>query len=143
MDLSHGYRLYDVRQRLACFEAFAALCAGGRCSLEGDLARLRVAACAGVTSEEDHWFRRNTIVPRRDFAVVPLTPANLAHLCDALRAADPEMEAIDHVLIASPSELVLMAYDWFHDETTTCASSVPTALLRELASRGVLKFREV
>lgn len=143
MDHTHGYRLYEVKQRLACFEAFATLCAGGRCSLEGDLGKLQLVAFAGITSEEDAWFRRNTIVPRRDFTIVPLTPANVAHLCDRLRAVDPQMEDVDHVFVANEREVVLAAHDWFDDLTTTCAASVPTALLRELASRGVLKFREV
>lgn len=143
MDHTHGYRLYHVKQRLACFEAFATLCVGGRCSLEGDLAQLELAVCEGVTTEEDAWFRRNTIVPRRDFAIVPLIPANVAHVCDRLRALDPQMEDVDHVFVTNDREVVLAAHDWFDDLTTTCAASVPTALLRELASRGVLEFREV
>jgi hypothetical protein len=111
-----------------------------RISFEGRLAHTELAKIAGASLNETEVLKRNTISPRMDFLVLPLTPATVHAIEKAVVSivAFKGYAGIVHVQIERQGHLSFVACDHFHEDCVWVSDAVPTPLLAELVKNRVL-----
>ena len=136
------FRSLDVRDCQGTLWAFYRRFDGeGLASFEGDLSLLQPAEIPGASSEETARLRRQTIEPRLDFIVIPITDQTVELL--KRRLSSPGVMGNDgvvvHTQIESANELIFSACDNFHIDCTVVAASVPEEFLASLQSKGLIR----
>lgn len=112
-----------------------------RASFEGDLQRLGILQLPGATYDESDVLMRHTRWPRQDFVILPISSETLSTLKRNLSVSGlfNDGGAIEHVQIEHQGRQVFGAYDNFHRHCVVAYEPVPTALLDELVSIGILR----
>ena len=85
-------------------------------SLEGDLSHYDLTRIPDASGEPTEVLRRNTIAPKQDFIILPVTPTTFETISRQVLPQVGLKHRILHVQIASDDRLVLGAYDAFHRE---------------------------
>ena len=112
----------------------------GHISFEGSLGALTFCTWQTSSSEETDTLKRNTMSPRLDFVVVPLTEQTVPAIWRELSDKDHLVrEGIIHVQIESQGKLVFGGYDNFHRDCTVVSADVPVELLETLKENGVIR----
>jgi len=140
LDMGQTYRLRVKNKPDLLFAMMRALADDtARIAFEGRLAGTELFSMAGASHDETVVLRRNTIQPRLDFVVFPLTPASVSQLETAIRSkvAFNGQNGIVHVQIEKDGVVAFAAYDQFDDECVVVAA-VRVELLDELVSNRVL-----
>ena len=106
-------------------------------SFEGDLSSLGLLDLAGASTNETEILRRNTIWPRQDYVVVPLTPDTIQLIFRAIGGTIPQ--GIIHIQIAKEGKLEFGAYDRFHPDALTFGEIFRKDFLDDLVSQGILE----
>lgn len=120
-----------------------ALAGNAHISFEGDLSRCQLSAIPGASGEESEALRRNTLVPRQDFVVLPLEAENIRRILAEILPSGRVVHDIIHVQIEKNGRLAFGAYDNFHPECIVAWSAVPRALLDQLQAKGILRSFEL
>jgi len=102
-----------VRNKTELFRALIRELAGDtRISFEGDFRALRILSLPGVSScEETAVLKRNTVWPKQDFAVAPLTETAQEVVIQAIGGNVPKK--LLHIQIERAGVLEFEAYDSF------------------------------
>lgn len=109
-------------------------------SFEGALGELTFPSWPNAAVEETSALKRQTISPRLDFVVLPLTHETVKNIWSELSSKDHLVhEGIIHVQIECDGQLVFGGYDNFYRECTVAYPGVPVHLLEELKKRGVIR----
>lgn len=120
------------------------LAGAGEISFEGWIGESRLPQIPGASFEETDALRRSTIVPKLDFAVLPLNADIVAAISRIVsekgRLTDPT--GIIHVQIALNGRLIFGGYDNFHRECVVAWEGFPVALLDRLTANGVIRSYE-
>ena len=106
-------------------------------SFEGNLSGLTLVSIAGASEEPTAVLKRNTLLPKQDFVVVPLEPSTVKQIVSAIGGAVPR--TIIHIQIEKNGQLEFGAYDNFHPECIYFGSFVKEAVMDLLISRNVVK----
>jgi hypothetical protein len=120
-----------------------ALSGNAHISFEGRLSECQLDEIPGSTDQETPILKRNTLVPRQDFIIVPLEPNTLRPILDRVLPEGRVVHDVIHVQIEKNGKLEFGAYDNFHPECIEAGSGVPETVLKDLKSRGVLKSYEL
>ncbi len=122
----------------AVLEAFPQ---GAYLSLEGDLKNFGLLERADASSEETSSLRRNTLSPRLDFVVVPVTTALVATLKELLSGPGifGDDGSLIHAQIEHNGRLVFGAYDNFHKDCVVAYEPLDQQFLERLCNNGVLR----
>ena len=118
------------------------LAGDARISFEGDLSEYQFPIDLGESGEETEILKRNTIAPRSDFAVLPLTRETVFPiLSQVVRGARPLTISgkIIHVQIEREGVLELGAYDNFHRECVVTGPGVSAAILEQMKTEKMLR----
>jgi hypothetical protein len=107
-------------------------------SLEGDLSYCRFSDVILLSRDETSLLKRNTTLPRQDFAVLKLTPETVGGVFKQIMAAGLK-KAIIHVQIERSGLLELAAYDNFSPDCVLTGSGVSLSFLDELKDSGVIR----
>ena len=116
-----------------------ALAGNALISFEVDLSPCQLWTIPGASAEETGSLRRNTLVPRQDFVVLPLEADTIRPILAEIIPEGRAVHDVVHVQIAKNGRLAFGAYDNFHPECIVAWSAVPKALLEELQAKGVLR----
>lgn len=109
-------------------------------SFEGDLSRCSFSASLNPSGEETPALRRNTAIPKQDFAVLPLTPESVRPILDVVLPNNQYLEDIIHIQIEKAGRLQFGSYDNFHPECIVgFPPGVTPELLVQLRSSGVIR----
>jgi hypothetical protein len=113
---------------------------GGLLSLEGHLSHLReeLEAIPGMAWEETAELRRNTLVPRLDFAILPLRPETTERVLRRIVPHVGIVRRVIHLQIAMGGTVQFGAYDNFHPDCTMVGPAVSDAFLEGLVEQGIL-----
>jgi hypothetical protein len=124
--------LFAVMQTLAHEDA--------RISFEGRLSHTELAKIAGASLNETEVLKRNTISPRMDFVVLPLTSETVPEIEKAIvsKVAFKDYAGIVHVQIERQGRLAFVACDHFHEDCVWVSEAVPDTFLAELVKNRVL-----
>jgi hypothetical protein len=134
-------RLRTKHKPRLLFAMMGALASGDAAiSFEGRLAHTDLAKIDGVRLDETEVLRRQTLQPRMDFLVLPLTPASLPVIERAVNSkiAFNGCAGIVHVQIESHGQIAFAAYDEFAPDCVVAHSAVPMTLLEELVEKRIL-----
>jgi len=116
-----------------------ALAGDAHISFEGDLSRCKFPEQLRLSGEETDVLRRNTTWPKQDFVVIPLEPATIRPILDAVLPGHRCVGDIIHIQIEQHGELQFGSYDNFDRECIVCHSGIPTTLLNKLQASGVIR----
>lgn len=107
---------------------------------EGWLALTDLAKIEGVRLNETDVLRRQTLEPRMDFLVLPLTQASLPAIEKAVNSkiAFSGCAGIVHVQIESHGQIAFAAYDEFTPDCAVAYPAVSVSLLDELVQKHIL-----
>jgi hypothetical protein len=110
-------------------------------SLEGDVRRVSLSDIPGATGTETPALRRQTLHPPLGFVVIPINADNVRILHERLSATGLFQDggALIHVQMEHAGQLVLGAYDNFHQDCVVAYEPTPEALLGQLAASGVIR----
>jgi hypothetical protein len=109
-------------------------------SFEGSLRDLAFYGWPNAAYTETAVLRRQTISPKLDFVVVPLTELSVEEIWRELSKKDHLVhQGIVHVQIEHNGRLAFGGYDNFHRDCTVAYSSVLLGLLENLKARGVVR----
>jgi hypothetical protein len=95
---------------------------------------------AGVQQDETAVLKRNTLLPRLEFFILPLREESLPMIIEELtstEALDDERGFI-HIQIQKAGQLAFGAYDNIHPECTAAFPPVGRELLETLVSSGAI-----
>jgi len=108
-------------------------------SLEGDLSRLDVSLIPGASRKPTDLLPRNTILPKQDFVILPVTAATI----DAIdRHVLPHVglrEHVEHIQIASKGKPVFGAYDNFDPGCVWIDQAIGKDAIVSLLDSGIIK----
>jgi hypothetical protein len=119
-----------------------ALAGNAHVSFEGDLSHCQLMALPGASTEETEVLKRNTLVPRRDFVVLPLEAHTLRPILEEILPEGRAVRDVEHVQIEKEGRLAFGAYDKFHPECIFAGPGVPRILLEELLAKTVFRSFE-
>jgi len=109
-------------------------------SFEGSLENLSFFNINGASTNETETLKRQTISPKLDFVVLPLTDETIQEIWQELEKKDHLVnEGIIHVQIEHKEKLAFGGYDNFHKECVIAYSSVPLELLEYLKEKGIIR----
>jgi hypothetical protein len=111
-------------------------------SLEGDLCHYDSARLPGASVEPTDVLRRNTLSPRQDFVIVPVTPETLETVTRQVLPQVGLKHRILHVQIACAGRLVLGAYDAFHREGCWIDRCVGEETVSSWKASGIIGWYE-
>jgi len=106
-------------------------------SLEGNLSYCKFSDVILLSRDETVLLKRNTALPKQDFAVLKLTSETVGEVFKQIMTAGLK-KAIIHVQIERSGLLELAAYDNFSPNCVLTGSGVGLSLLNELKSSGVI-----
>jgi hypothetical protein len=110
-------------------------------ALEGHLQDTGLLGLPQVSFDETETLRRQTLVPRLDFVVLPTTIAVVSELKSRLSA--PGLfglgGALIHVQVEQRGDLVFIACDNFHESSTWLQLPQGHDLLKMLTESGVVR----
>ncbi len=133
----------DTRDRPGLLFAMMRMFAAdqSRIAFEGNLATTRLYRLEGAAYEETPTLKRATTAPRLDFVVLPLIPARVTDIEEAIRSrvAFDGYRGIIHVQIEANGELAFRAYDNFHPETVMIYGPIERATLDDLVANKTLR----
>jgi hypothetical protein len=111
-----------------------------RISFEGRLSNTDLVKIDGVHFEETLVLLRGTLQPQLDFLVLPLTPASLPILEEAIHSKITFSggAGIFHVQIEKHREIAFAAYDSFHEDCVVAYPAISESLLKNLLEKRVL-----
>ena len=132
-----SYRLV-VKKPLELLSAILDCFSGADLSFEGDLSACSFERIEGKRTEPLEPFVRNTIFPKQDFVILPITPESTAVLRTEILPRVGLRQRVAHVLIGQDNELLFWAYDWFDKDCVGMVDSVPTELLQKLKEASAL-----
>jgi len=133
-----GY-IIDARDKPGLLVAFMKEFAGNaRISFEGDLGKCDFSSIPGLASEPDGAFQRNTIVPRQDYIILPLSQETVTPILHQVLPEGRCVHDIIHIEIEQHGELVFSACDNFHAECVW-APLKAGALLQRLEENQVVR----
>ena len=129
----------DVRDKPAFFVAAMRLLAGeARVSLEGNLSGLDLVSVAGATNEESPALRRQTLVPRQDFVVLPVEPDTVTAIAARIPGARLVAD-VEHVQIEKNGRLEIGIYDNFDPDSSWAGEAFSVVLLDQLKEKGIVR----
>ena len=136
-----GY-VINARDKPGLLVAFMKELAGNaRVSFEGDLTKCEFSSVPQLAHEPDGALQRNTISPRLDYVILPLTPETIAPILGQVLPGGRCVHDIIHIQIERNGELAFSACDNFHPDCTWAwLASEP--LLRKLRDRQVVRSFE-
>jgi len=106
-------------------------------SFEGDFCGLRLLSMPGASQEETPALKRNTLLPKQDFVVLPLEPSMTKTIVSAIGGTVPS--AIIHIQIERNALLQFAAYDNFHPQCIVFGTGVKEAVLESLVSQSIMR----
>jgi hypothetical protein len=137
-----GYVL-NARDKPGLLVAFMKELAGNaRMSFEGDLSRCDFSGLANAQLEPDGVFQRNTVSPRQDYVIVPLTQETLQPIMAQVLPGARCIHDIVHIQIEKDGKLAFSACDSFHPHCTWAPLSA-RGLLEKLKRRGIVRSYEM
>jgi len=105
-----------------------------RISFEGNFRDLRILSLPGVSQEETAVLKRNTIWPKQDFAVVPLTTAAEKPILSTIGGKVPRK--LIHIQIERAGVLEFGAYDNF--QSVFLGPGINPDFVASLTARGII-----
>jgi hypothetical protein len=105
-------------------------------SIEGDFSGLRVFDLPGVSPDETEVLRRNTLRPKQDFVVFPLTGLTAEQLLPAIGGNIPRK--ILHLQIERAGRIEFAAYDSFHPECIVFGPGFRREFLDQFIAEGII-----
>jgi hypothetical protein len=116
---------------------------GAHLSLEGDLEAYEVLEYPLASTQESTILKRNTISPRLDFVIIPISEPLIVHLKHHLNGAGVFTKdgGLIHVQVEMGGALVFGAYDNFHKDCTSIGG-VTEQFLEHLVSAAILRSYE-
>ena len=108
-----------------------------RISFEGDLDGLALGSLPGASSEETDVLKRNTLLPKQGFVVLPLEETTIPKIFKAMGGSIPRR--ILHVQIEKGGNLEFGAYDNFYPECIAFGPVISNEFLVSLISQNVLE----
>jgi len=137
--------MVDVRDKPGFLVAMMKYFAGNdaRISFEGDLTNCDFAHIPAQLTEPDGALGRNTTAPKQDYVIMPLTPETILPILNQILPRGKCVHDIMHIEIEKAGELAVSACDNLHRECTAVSPSVPTTILDDLITHGVIrKYQE-
>jgi hypothetical protein len=129
-----------ARDKLGLLIAMMKYLAGdARISFEGNLSRCEFSQDLNPTYEQAPALERQTLYPREEFVVLPLEDATIRSILGVILPDNRYLKDIVHIQIEKHGELQFGSYDNFHDECIVCYLGIPTSLLDDLQSKGVIR----
>jgi hypothetical protein len=113
------------------------LAGGAHISFEGDLSALRLSSIPGALQEETDALKRNTLLPKQDFIVLPLESTTSKTIVSAIGGTVPN--TILHIQIEKGGSIQFAAYDNFHPECIVFNQMTDKSILESLVSKGILR----
>jgi hypothetical protein len=113
------------------------LAGGAHISFEGDLSTLRLSSIPGASHEETDALKRNTLLPKQDFIVLPLESATSKTIVSAIGGTVPS--TILHIQIEKGGSIQFAAYDNFHPEGIVFNEMTDKSILESLVSEGIMR----
>lgn len=108
-------------------------------SLEGFLSNCQFPASIQQLQEEASILKRNTIVPRLDFAILSLEENTITPILDTILLSNRYKDDIIHIQIEKQGQLQFGSYDNFHKDCIVCFLGVPTKFLDELKQKEIIE----
>jgi len=108
-----------------------------RMSLEGKLEVFRILSFPGATREEAGVLKRNTILPKQDFVIVPLEPLTAPAILKAIGGRVPRR--VRHIQIERAGILEFGAYDSFDPECLFLGPAITSQFIASLVELGILQ----
>ena len=109
-------------------------------SFEGDLSRCNFDESLHPTFAETAVLKRNTLVPKQDFVVVPLPVDAVMSILAVVLPDNRFMKDVLHIQIESGGLLQFGSYDQFHPECIVCYSpGISPSMLDQLKASGVIR----
>jgi hypothetical protein len=136
-----GFRLHTKHKPELLFAVMQTLAQkNARISFEGGLSHTELAKIAGASLNETEVLKRNTISPRMDFLVLPLTPETVPEIENAIvsKVAFKDYAGIVHVQIERQGSLAFVVCDQFHEDCVWVSEAIPHTLLASLVKNRVL-----
>ena len=116
-----------------------ALAGSAHISFEGDLSRCVFPPELDPSAYETPTLKRQTLVPKLGFVVLPLSPDVVQPILDVVLPDRRFMNDIIHIQIEKSGRLEFGSYDSFHPECIVCFLGVGTDFLDALRDRGVIR----
>lgn len=137
-----GY-LIDARDKPGLLVAFMKeLVGNARITFEGDLSKTNFSSFPQASSEPDGVFHRNTIFPRQDYILLPLTQETIKSILAQVLPEGRCVHDILHIQIEKDRELMFSACDQFDPESTWVPLSMHPFLVK-LKERGLIRSFEL
>ncbi len=113
-------------------------------SLEGDLKQFRLLERSDASTAETLVLRRNTLSPRLDFVVLPVSPELVSTLKQIMSGAGIFNDGglLIHAQVEFRGKLVLGAYDNFHEDCVVACEPLGEDFLEPLRTKGILRSYE-
>jgi hypothetical protein len=129
--------LYKVRdKRRFLIAAFQQLAGSAFVSFEGDLSGTTLAATPGASGDETAVLKRNTLLPRQDFVVLPLETKTIGLIMAAVGGTVPR--SILHIQVEKNGRLELGMYDNFDPKGTFFGPAVTPQFIETLQDESLL-----
>lgn len=137
-----GY-LIDSRDKPGVLVAFMKELKGNaRITFEGNLDKCDFSSFKSAPSEPDGVFKRNTIFPRQDYILLPLTGDTIKSILAEVLPEGRCVHDIEHIQIEKDGKLMFSACDNFDPECTwTPLTMLP--FLEELKKNGLIRSFEM
>lgn len=110
-------------------------------SVEGDLSDYKFKQIPDASKKQIRDLKRNTIIPREDFFVLPLEAETIDAILAEILKNDRFWENITHVQIEKNGSLEFGSYDNFSEDTFT-GPAISSLFLKGLLEKGILKSFE-
>ena len=110
-------------------------------SLEGDLSAYKIAEISGASDQPTPALPRQTLDPKLDFHVLPITDEVIAELKSRLSRSGVFGDGGDliHVQVSQGDRRIFLACDNFHPECTGLDHPNAPELIRRWAERGLVR----
>jgi hypothetical protein len=106
-------------------------------SFEGDLGNLQLKELPGASNTETTALKRNTLWPKRDFAILPLELSTIKSTILAYGGTVPRV--IEHIQIAKAGKLEFGAYDNLHPHAIAIGEALSDEFIESLAAKGLIE----
>jgi len=111
-------------------------------SFEGDLSAVDFTKIAGLFRDETAALKRNTIAPRQDFVVLPLTQENVNILTARIFPRIGIRCRVLHIEVEERGHLVFGTYDQFSSDGTWITAAVGEEFVTGLVREGAVASYE-
>ena len=137
--MNRVYKLV-VKKPISLMEALISLFSDGAAiSFEGKLSSSLFLGIPDALTEPVEPFKRYTISPKQDYAIVPITTLTSEILRKRILPQIGLRKNVEHVHIVKDGEIVFYSYDCFDKDCVGLAPKIDEDKLRKLKDEGVLK----